>query len=245
MGRVYRCNLHMHTCLSPCGDLDMHPAAIVKESVRQGLDVIAVCDHNASENVQYVQRAAAGTGLVVLPGMELCTREEVHVVAIFEALDDLCALQEAVYADLTGLNDEDAFGIQAIVNESGEVEGFNEHLLIGATGISLNRAVDIIHGLGGLAIASHIDRPAFGIIGQLGFVPPDVPFDALEVSAALGIAQARQRYPELRGFRFITSSDAHFIGDIGRASTRMFLECPAFSEIGLALAGLQGRYVLE
>lgn len=223
----------------------MHPASIVRESLARGLDVIAICDHNASENVQYVLRAAAGTGLVVVPGMELCTREEVHIVAIFEDLERLEALQKDVYAGLAGVNDEDAFGIQAIVNELGEVEGFNEHLLIGATGLSLNGAVDLIHSLGGLAIASHIDRTAFGVIGQLGFVPPDVPFDALEVSAGLGIPLARQRYPELKGYRFITSSDAHFIGDIGRASTRMFLEGPSFHEIGLALAGKSGRHVLE
>ncbi len=245
MGRVYRCNLHMHTCLSPCAELDMHPASIVRESIAQGLDVIAVCDHNASENVPYVQRAAAGTGLVIIPGMELCTQEEVHLVAIFERLEELEALQGTVYGNLAGVNDEDAFGIQAIVNEAGEVEGFNEHLLIGATGISLNRAVDLIHSLGGLAVASHIDRPAFGLIGQLGFVPPDVPFDALEVSAGLGIPQARQRYPELKDYQFITSSDAHFIGDIGRASIRMFLESPTFAEIGLALARRMGRYVME
>jgi PHP family Zn ribbon phosphoesterase len=245
MGRVYRCNLHMHTCLSPCAELDMHPSSLVKESLGQGLDVIAVCDHNASENVQYVLNAAQGSGLVIIPGMELATREEVHIVALFENLDDLISLQGTVYANLTGKNDEDAFGIQAIVNEAGEVEGFNEHLLIGATALSLNEAVDLIHSLGGLAIASHIDRQAFGLIGQLGFVPPDVPFDALEVSAGLGIAQARVRYPELKGYPLITSSDAHFVADIGRASTRMFMEGPSFPEIRLALSRKDGRYVLE
>jgi len=245
MGRVYRCNLHMHTCLSPCAELDMYPASVVKECVAQGLDIIAICDHNASENVQYVLKAALGTDLVVIPGMELSTREEVHIVALFEHVHELLSLQETVYAHLSGKNDEDAFGIQAIVNEAGEVEGFNEHLLIGATGISLNGAVDLIHSLGGIAIASHIDRTAFGIIGQLGFVPPDVPFDALEVSARLGIHQARQRYPELKGYQLITSSDAHYVTDIGKASTRMFLESPAFPEIKLALSKQMGRYVLE
>ncbi|MCK7491316.1 MAG: hypothetical protein MZW92_06045 [Comamonadaceae bacterium] len=95
----------------------------------------------------------------------------------------------------SGKNDEDAFGIQAIVNEAGEVEGFNDRLLIGASDISLNEAVELIHSLNGLAIASHIDRQAFGIIGQLGFVPPDVPFDALEVSANLGITRGTAAIP--------------------------------------------------
>jgi hypothetical protein len=177
--------------------------------------------------------------------MELATIEEVHIVALFEHLNELYSLQEAVYANLSGKNDEDAFGIQAIVNEAGEVEGFNERLLIGATNISLNEAVDLIHSLKGLAIASHIDRQAFGLIGQLGFVPPDVPFDALEVSANLGISQARQRYPELKEYQLITSSDAHYVADIGKACTRMFLESPVLPEIVLAISKQMGRYVLE
>jgi len=235
----------MHTCLSPCADLDMYPSSIVKESICQGLDVIAICDHNSSENVQYVQNAARGQDLLVIPGMEVCTREEVHIIALFEHLHALYSLQETVYAHLHGRNNEKAFGIQAIVNESGEVEGFNEHLLIGSADISLNNAVELIHGLGGLVVSSHIDRPAFGILGQLGFMPPDVPFDALEVSAGLGISRARQQYPELKGYRLITSSDAHYVSDIGNASTRMFLESPSFLEIRLALLHQGGRYILE
>jgi PHP family Zn ribbon phosphoesterase len=235
----------MHTCLSPCGELDMHPDAIVRESLAQGLDIIAICDHNASENVQYVQRAARNTELVVIPGMEVSTKEEVHMLALFEHLHELSSLQEVIYAHLSDKNDEDIFGCQAIVNESGEVEGFNDRLLIGAADISLNEVVDLVHALGGLAIASHIDRSAFGIIGQLGFVPPDVAFDALEVSFSLGIPAARLKFPELKKYSFITSSDAHFVTDIGKACTRMYLESPTFAEITLALHRQQGRYVLE
>jgi hypothetical protein len=223
----------------------MYPSAIVQESLEQSLDIIAISDHNSSENVPYVQSAAQGTGLVVIPGMEAATKEEVHVLALFGGLEGLFSLQEIIYSRLKGLNDEDAFGCQAIVNEAGEVEGFNEHLLIGATDISLNEMVDLVHSLGGLAIASHIDRPSFGIIGQLGFVPPDIPFDALEISAGMGISQARQRYPGLSAYTFITSSDAHFLPDIKKTCTRMFLESPAFDEIRLALRREQGRYVLE
>ena len=109
----------------------------------------------------------------------------------------------------------------------------------------MNEAVDLIHSLKGLAIASHIDRQAFGIIGQLGFVPPDVPFDALEVSANLGIYKARQQYPELKGYQIITSSDAHYVTDIGKACTRMFLESSTLPEIKLAISRQMGRYVLE
>ncbi|MDT8273512.1 MAG: PHP domain-containing protein [Desulfomonilia bacterium] len=245
MLRKYNCNLHVHTCLSPCGDLDMHPSAIVKQCLESKLDIIAICDHNASENVPHVMKAAADTPLTVIPGMEMASREEVHLLALFESMEQLLDLQDLVYANLSGENDEKVFGIQAIVNEAGEVEGFNERLLIGATDLSLSDAVEAIHARGGLAVACHIDRPSFSVISQLGFVPREVPFDALEISANLDVKAARGRYPELESYPFITSSDAHFIHDIGRVCTRMVLGGARLSEIRMALEASQGRYVLE
>ncbi|HNY64930.1 MAG TPA: PHP-associated domain-containing protein [Deltaproteobacteria bacterium] len=235
----------MHTCLSPCGDLDMHPSAIVEQALRTGLDIIAISDHNSSENVGYVIKAASGKPLTVIPGMEVTTREEVHVLALFDDLSRLYELQETVYAQLEGLNNEEVFGLQPIVTEEGDVEGFNERLLIGATKVSLEDLVARIHGLGGIAISAHIDRPAFGIIGQLGFVPPNVPFDALEISWRMGIKGGRERFPELAGYPFLTSSDAHFIDDMGKACTAMMLEGPSLSEIRMALRREGGRHVLE
>jgi PHP family Zn ribbon phosphoesterase len=242
---IFRCNLHVHTCLSPCGDLDMHPRAIVEEALAQRLDIIAICDHNSSENVPYVIRAARGTPLCVICGMEVCTREEAHVLALFGEQTQLSLLQDYVYANLHGLNDEDAFGLQPIVNEAEEVEGFNERLLIGATDIPLEHLVNRIHEYGGLAIAAHIDRPSFSVIGQLGFIPPHVPFDALEISARLGIRGGRDRFPELSGYPFVTSSDAHFIPDIGAICTHMALDKPCFDEVAMALKKQEGRYIEE
>jgi 3',5'-nucleoside bisphosphate phosphatase len=243
--RIFSCDLHIHTCLSPCAELDMHPSAIVRKALEKKIDVIAICDHNASENAGYVINAAKGTPLVVLPGMEVTSMEEVHMIALFENLEALQTLQKTVYENLAGKNDEDVFGVQAVVNELGEVEGFNPRLLIGATGLSLNRLVDAVHGLGGLAVPSHIDREMFGLLGQLGFVPPDAAFDALEIYARTGIKKARELYPELSGHTFITSSDAHYISDIGSSPTGLFLEAPTLAEIGLALKAKAGRRVEE
>jgi PHP family Zn ribbon phosphoesterase len=223
----------------------MHPCAIVHEALVQQLDIIAICDHNTSENVRYVARAAQETGLTVIGGMEVASREEVHIIALFDDLEALSRLQDYVYAHLDGLNDEDAFGMQVIVNEIGEVEGFNERLLIGATDIPMEEVVEKVHGLDGLAIAAHIDRPSFSVISQLGFVPEHVPFDALEISARLGIAEGRKKFPELNRYPFITSSDAHFIKDISAASTKMCLEEASLSEIRMALRKENGRYILE
>jgi 3',5'-nucleoside bisphosphate phosphatase len=245
MMNIFSCDLHIHTCLSPCAELDMHPSAIVRKAIEKKIDVIAICDHNASENAGYVINAAKGTTLVVLPGMEVTSMEEVHIIALFETLEALQSFQKVIYENLSGENDEDVFGVQAIVNELGEVEGFNPRLLIGATGLSLNRLVDAVHAKGGLAVASHIDREIFGLLGQLGFVPPDALFDALEISARTGIKKARELYPELSGYSFITSSDAHFISDIGSSPTGFFLEAPTLAEIRLALKAKAGRRVLE
>ncbi len=245
MPRAFRCSLHVHTCLSPCGDLDMHPSAVVDEAISRGLDIIAISDHNSSENVSYVMNAAQGRPLTIIPGMEVTTREEVHVLSLFGSLATLLQFQEYVYANLDGQNNEDVFGVQAIVNEQGEVEGFNEHMLIGATKISIEDLVERVHGYDGLVIPAHIDRPSFSIIGQLGFVPPDVPFDALEISYRLGIPKGRQRFPELSRYPFVTSSDAHFIRDIAQACTTMLLEEPTLQEIRKALRKEDGRYIEE
>lgn len=223
----------------------MHPSAIVKQALKKNLDIIAICDHCSSENVGYVAKAAAGTSLVVLPGMEATSSEEVHVIALYETFEALSKMQQAIYTNLKGENNEDVFGVQAIVNDSGEVESFNPHLLIGATELSLKEIINVIHGFGGVAIASHIDRQSFGVLGQLGFIPPDAEFDALEVSALTGIKKARGLYPELDSYTLITSSDAHFVSDIGTSPASFMIESPSLSEIRLALKRIGGRYVLE
>jgi predicted metal-dependent phosphoesterase TrpH len=245
MLKEFRCDLHIHTCLSPCADLDMYPSAIVAKSLEERLDVIAVCDHNSSENVLHVINAAQGKPLKVLPGMEISSREEVHLVALFDKLDALLKLQSWIYDHLPGKNEESVFGCQAIVNELDEVEGFNERLLIGATELSIDEIVANVHELGGLAIASHIDRQGFGIISHLGFIPPDLRLDALEISVRMGLKEARKEFAELYRMAFIEASDAHFIRDIGRGSTRFLLEDATVEELKMAFRKQRGRLVLE
>jgi hypothetical protein len=245
MIREFRCDFHIHTCLSPCADLDMYPRAVVAMSLARRLDIIAVCDHNASENIPYVIKCAAGTGLTVLAGMEIMSSEEVHVLALFDKMENLNPLQDLVYRHLPGENNEELFGCQAIVNEHDEVEALSEKLLIGATTLPLQRIVSEIRCLGGLAIAAHIDRESFGLLGQLGFVPDDLPLDALEISRRTGLAAARRRFPELARAAFVESSDSHIITDIGTGVTRAFLEEATTAEIRMAFEKKGGRYILE
>jgi 3',5'-nucleoside bisphosphate phosphatase len=245
MLKVFNCDLHIHTCLSPCAELDMHPMALVQKALTAKLDMIAICDHNASANVPYVIKAAAGTGLKILPGMEITTSEEVHLLALFDSLPDLAKLQEIIEQHLFGENDEKRFGIQAIVNECAEVEGICSQLLIGATDLSLDILIDYIHQFDGLAIAAHIDRESFSILSQLGFIDDNTHLDALEITPNTGINRARIRYKELGRYSFIVSSDAHFIGDIGKTGTKMLLEEASFAELKLALDRQKGRCVVE
>lgn len=245
MSKIYNCDLHIHTCLSPCAELDMHPKALVERALDAGLDVIAVCDHNSSENVPYVINAARGKNLKIFPGMEITSSEEVHLLAIFDALSDLTSLQEIIYEHLPGKNEEERFGVQAIVNEDGEVEGLSDKLLIGATDLSLDDLLNYVHGHHGIAIASHIDRESFSVLSQLGFIDESFHFDALEVTPHTGLKQARIKYRDLNRYAFITSSDAHFLNDIGSAVTRIMLKQPTLAELKLAFARQDGRYILE
>lgn len=240
---LYRADLHIHSCLSPCGDWGMSPRDIVAKSCELGLHIIAICDHNSMENAAAAMAAGESTGLCVIPGMEICSREEVHVLGLFETLDQAAKMQETVYANLPGTNDAELWGTQVVANEKNEVVCENQRLLIGATTLYLDAIVDAVHALGGLCIASHVDRPSFSVISNLGFIPPDVKFDALEVSYRVPLSEAYHRIPGIERFACITSSDAHFIKDIGRAWTRFRLEAPSLQEIQYAFQGIDSRRI--
>lgn len=246
MLRCYRADLHVHTCLSPCADLTMSPRRIVETGLKKDLDLIAVCDHNSVENVHAAIEASRDTKLTVLAGIEITSAEEAHVIGLFATYDAVHALQDLVYENLIpGENDEDLFGAQIVVNEFDEIEGYNTKLLIGATNLSVGRVVDEIHELKGLAIASHVDREAYSIIGQLGFIPEGLKLDALEISSSLTIAEARERFPEIRKYTLVSSSDAHYLDDIGKAVTQLMIEEPTFEELRKAFHGIDGRSVLS
>ncbi|MCP4107566.1 MAG: PHP domain-containing protein [Desulfobacteraceae bacterium] len=236
-------DLHVHTCLSPCAELDMSPRGVVEKSREKGLDIIAVCDHNSMENAEAAIRAGKKAGVHVLPGMEVCSKEEIHILAIFEELEQARAMQEYVYAHLPGTNRPEFFGNQVVANENDEVVGENSRLLIGASTLKLHEIVDKTHFFGGLGIASHVDRPAFGLISQLGFIPPDLPLDGIEVSWRMSPGEAREKIPGIGNLPCITSSDAHFPEDIGKSHTVFIIKAPVLDEIRLALQGKHGREV--
>ena len=221
----------------------MHPSGLAGAARAAGLDGLAICDHNAAANAGAAVRAGRRAGVTVLAGMEIATEEEVHVVALLPDVDAATRLERRVHAALEGWNDEAVFGPQVIVDEDGQVTGFEARRLIGATSWSLEATVAGVHAEGGLAIAAHVDRERFGLIGQLGFVPPGLGLDALEVSPCTLLAEARVRFADT-GLPVVTASDAHAPSEVGRAVTFWRLDRPSVRELGLALGGRDGRALL-
>ena len=262
MLREYKADLHIHTCLSPCAELQMAPSAIVKTASEKGLDIIAITDHNSAENVIAAKKAAESTGLTVLAGMEVTTNEEVHILAIFDDIEDVLKLQDVVYDNLLHIENNSPDLIipprpplteggwdlkdvnQVVVNEKNEVLSFNNRLLIAATQLTAYSVVDTIHSLRGLAIASHIDREVFGIISHLGFIPPDLKLDALEISPNTSLEKAKEIFEEYSHIPWITSSDAHHLNDIGSVSTGLLMHDSTFEELCMAIKGVDGRKVI-
>ncbi len=220
----------------------MTPREIVQISLERGLDIIAVTDHNSAENAGATRRAAEGTGLNVLSGMEITSSEEVHILALFESPDQAGLMQDIVYENLPSReNDERLYGQQVIANEHDEVMGFNERLLISATNLTARRILELIASFDGISVASHVDKEAFSVLSQLGFIPEDLRFDAIELSPRMSRKKAEATFDALKSFPWVSFSDAHYVQDIGRRTTTFSVKEPTFQEIRQALAGSDGR----
>ena len=238
---TYVAELHVHTVLSPCAEVEMIPPLIVQAALERGINLIAVTDHNASANVRAVQKAAAGTGLVVWPGLELQTREEVHLLCLFDRLESLDAWQAIVDKRLPPLeNNIEFFGEQFVIDETGAFIWREPRLLLTSTSLSLTEAIEAVTQLGGLAIPAHVDRKAFGLIANLGFVPTDVTIEAIEISRHLYPQEAAQRFPQIVGFPLIRSGDVHRLSEFLGAN-KLTMAAPTIAELRLALQGSMNR----
>lgn len=238
-------DLHIHSALSPCAEREMTPPALLELAARRGLGLLAITDHNSAQNVEAFMRKALEYGITVLPGMEVQTREEVHIVCLFPGLGEVKALEEVVYRHLPDrLNDERYFGPQEKVDAQGQVIGREERLLLTSTDLSVDQVRAIVKDLKGLFIPAHVDRRSFSLISNLGFIPEELAPDAVEISRHLGPKEAKRRYPELNKFTLVSSSDAHRLEEILPRRTVFMVEEISFSEIIRALRGHDGRKVV-
>ena len=237
----FRSDLHVHTVLSPCAEVEMIPPLIVESALDNNIQLIAITDHNSSANFLAVQKAAKDTPLVVLPGIELQTREEVHTLCLFDDYSQILQFQEIIDRSLPNLqNQPEHFGEQFIVDETGDFIRREDRLLLTSTDLSLKEAWQFVTKIRGLFIPAHVNRKAFGLIENLGFMPTDIEVNAVEISRHLSPAEAFLKFPQLKGFPLIQNGDVHRLNEF-LGSLIFTIADSTISEINLALSGSQGR----
>ncbi len=203
-------DLHIHSALSPCGDNDMTPNNIVNMSIIKGLDVIAVTDHNTAMNVRSVMKVAEDN-LLVIPGIEMTTAEEVHVVAYFPTIESAEEMSALVKQGLPPIkNQADIFGHQYYMDEEDNIIGEEEILLVTATSMDIYDVFLKVRELGGICVPAHIDRTSYSVLSNLGFMPPDLYVPTVEITK-----NSLEKYKkDYNGYNIITSSDAHYLENI-------------------------------
>ncbi len=244
MMKSFRTDLHIHTVLSPCGDLEMSPSNIVSLAVQRGLDIIGVTDHNTTKQCKTVWELGQKQGLTVIPGCEATSREEVHCLCLFEDFDALGTFQEFLDQHLTVIpNNPEILGYQVVVDSDENVLEEIDNYLGATLDASIEEIEQKVHKLSGIFIPAHVDRPRNSLFSNLGFIPPELKIDALQISKGADEKVVRDRYkinPEITLVKF---SDSHYPDDLGKTYTLFEMKEPAFEEIQKALKGLDRRNV--
>lgn len=229
-------DLHIHSCLSPCGDNDMTPNNILNMALIKELDMIALTDHNTCKNCPALIAAADGTGLTVIPGMELTTAEEIHVVCLFSSLENALAFDKYVYERLAEVENVPAiFGDQLILDAQDNITGHVDKLLVNATSIEISDLPGLMLAFGGLCYPAHIDRNSYSVLSNLGFIPPECGFKTLEVYKPDAFF-ADDAHKEIKdGYYIMTSSDAHYLENIAERERCIHLDTVDFKGLAARL----------
>jgi 3',5'-nucleoside bisphosphate phosphatase len=214
MSRVYT-DLHIHSALSPCADTEMTPNNIVNMALLKGLQFIAITDHNAIGNVLPAMKAASEKPLLVVPGVEITSQEEVHLLAYFKTHEALALFYHEIETALPQReNRPDIFGEQLLFDENDQIIGKDHRLLMNAVQLSFDRLVKLICQFGGAPVPAHVNRDSFSVYANLGFMPPDLPINVVEVTKPLNETTPLKIREELVAYRQIISSDAHNLGNL-------------------------------
>ncbi|MBE7011173.1 MAG: PHP domain-containing protein [Ruminococcaceae bacterium] len=211
-------DFHIHSALSPCGDKDMTPNNIVNMAALSGLDAIAISDHNSAWNVRAAMKVGEVCGVKVIPGMEVETAEEVHILTLYPTIEAAEYAAEEIYKYLPNIkNRPEIFGEQLKMNEDDEVVGVEEKLLISPTTLSIEGLFDLVKTAKGLFIPAHVDRHSYSVLTNLGFIPDNLDIRNIEMSKKLDCVEdyLNQR-PDLRGYKIFRNSDAHYLENISQ-----------------------------
>ena len=211
MNRYYY-DFHIHSCLSPCGDDDMTPNNIAGMATLCGLNIVALTDHNSCKNCPAFFKAAKAYGIIPVAGMELTTAEDIHVVCLFEELDDALAFDKEIEERLIKVeNRVNIFGKQQVMNEEDEQIAEFPYLLINATDIPIDGVPAVVEKYNGVCFPAHIDRDSNGIIATLGVFPDEPDFGVAEVRDAEALQELKERFPKLGDMLIVCGSDAHYL----------------------------------
>lgn len=239
----YRADLHIHTLLSPCADLEMTPRNIVAKARESGLDIIGITDHNSTRNALLVKKLAQRAGIFTLTGAEVTTREEVHCLVFFEFPEQLEKFQEYIDKNIPDIPfSPDEFGYQPVIDEEENIVELVPYYLPAALKTGINQIQKQVSEMNGLFIPAHVDRPANGIFSQLGFIPPGLICDALGISGSVSQKHVVKQYVLPDKISLIRNSDAHFLKQIGEIYTNFIMSEISFSEIKKALNQQDQRY---
>jgi PHP family Zn ribbon phosphoesterase len=216
----------------------MIPSNIVGMATVKQLDAIAVTDHNSCKNCPAVMKLAKSYGIVAVPGMELTTAEEVHVLCLFRTLEGAMSFDSYVSKKLIPfLNDVEIFGSQHIYDENDIITGTEPYLLINATEIGFDSVYELTESYGGIMIPAHIDKSANSLLANLGFIPPDSRFACAEVKRIGLVGKLTEKNPYLDKCRIITNSDAHYLCDIHEPDNFLEVQSKSVDDIIDALGG--------
>lgn len=217
-------DLHIHTALSPCGDEDMTPNNIANMAYLKGLDIIAVTDHNSCQNAAAVMKCGEKNGITVIPGMEVETSEEVHMVCLFKTLEAAYEMEKIVSKNLPYIkNREDIFGRQLVMDENDEITAVKENLLICAANLSVYDVFDAVKSIGGIVFPAHIDKNSYSIISNLGTVPKELDFECAEIKDKLKTDEITAKHG-LENLKILHNSDAHYLENISERDNFLHAE---------------------
>lgn len=235
-------DLHLHSVLSPCGDLLMTPAEIVKQADKKGIHVLALTDHNSAENAAVFKYYCEKYNLHFIPGVETTTKEEIHLLTYFPDLNSLFDWQQLIYKKLPAQkNDEEFFGPQIKCDYQDQYQSKLDKMLAGAVDLSLEEVIKKVKQLGGIIIPSHLDRRQ-SIISQLGFIPAELNFKTGEISKNISPAEARVKLPQLKNIQLIQNSDSHYLAEI-KAYHKLIIAEFSFAEFKKAVEKIGGRKI--
>lgn len=235
-------DLHIHSTLSPCGDLKMTPLNVVKRVKELGLNLFSITDHNSIGNLLSFKKAAERENLGFIFGMDVQTEEEIHILTYFNSYESIERVWSIVYEKLPDIkNKPDFFGIQVLVDENYNILGFEEKLLLNSSGVSIKELTKLISENQGIAIPAHIDSFEYSVLTQMGYIPDHNSFPLVEISNVEEIKDLKKRFKFLEEVKFVSFSDAHYIKGLGRNVSILYLD----EEKDIILALRKGKVIIR